>query len=480
MHKTMRNFFQFNILMMCLALSACVGASLPVIKPFKMDIQQGNVVTSKMLLQLRPGMTKSQVKFIMGSPLINDSFHTNRWDYFYQLRQAGRVVEQRRVILDFDKDLLTKVRGDVVPQAASSANDAATGAVVLAKEPASTYAKTKPKEGVFENLKFWKDKEKEAAQAPTKESAKESAKDTAKLKASDDKGLLEQLKFWKKADVTAIAKPNLTDSDIKNKISAPTVQLPLAVLPKTAESLPNASLPEVNAIETNAIENSTSETSASEISTLENNTADAPSMLAIPIDILPAVTASAATATAIANTKEAATVVATTGVTTTANTAAAVKVPQIDAPKASMPVIAKPNIQKPIESNASEKALDTVKQADLQQVAIKPASANSATAAATAAVVVTTVSPTAIITPLKTEALNPRRQDDRFSFRFDRNLNTDNIISSKRILRNDKIGNDVTQIDTLTPSISTNNQQNTLPAEVQPSYFDKLLEKIGF
>ncbi|HSF70943.1 MAG TPA: outer membrane protein assembly factor BamE, partial [Methylotenera sp.] len=79
-----------------------------------MDIQQGNVVTSKMLLQLRPGMTKSQVKFIMGSPLIVDSFHKDRWDYFYQLRQAGKIVEQRRVILDFEKDLLSKVRGDVV------------------------------------------------------------------------------------------------------------------------------------------------------------------------------------------------------------------------------------------------------------------------------------------------------------------------------------------------------------------------------
>ena len=100
-------------------LSAC-GSSVPVIKPFKMDIQQGNVVTSKMLLQLRPGMTKSQVKFVMGSPLIIDSFHLNRWDYFYQLRQAGKVVEQRRVILDFEKELLSRVRGDVVPQGTNS------------------------------------------------------------------------------------------------------------------------------------------------------------------------------------------------------------------------------------------------------------------------------------------------------------------------------------------------------------------------
>ena len=88
---------RYFLIILFALLTAC-GSTIPTIKPFKMDIQQGNVVTSKMLLQLRPGMTKSQVKFIMGSPLLVDSFHTNRWDYFYQLRQAGKIVEQRRVI----------------------------------------------------------------------------------------------------------------------------------------------------------------------------------------------------------------------------------------------------------------------------------------------------------------------------------------------------------------------------------------------
>ena len=119
---------RYFLIILFALLTAC-GSTIPTIKPFKMDIQQGNVVTSKMLLQLRPGMTKSQVKFIMGSPLIIDSFHKDRWDYFYQLRQAGKIVEQRRVILDFDKELLTKVRGDVVPEGSPSAasGGAATG-----------------------------------------------------------------------------------------------------------------------------------------------------------------------------------------------------------------------------------------------------------------------------------------------------------------------------------------------------------------
>ena len=153
----------FVLLFASSALLTGCGSSVPVIKPFKMDIQQGNVVTSKMLLQLRPGMTKSQVRFIMGTPLIVDSFHSNRWDYFYQLRQAGKVVEQRRVILEFEKELLARVRGDVVPQgAAGSAAGAEAGGVTLPKS-----IEPKPKEkGLMDKLKFWEKDEKAPVTKP--------------------------------------------------------------------------------------------------------------------------------------------------------------------------------------------------------------------------------------------------------------------------------------------------------------------------
>ena len=117
--KTMCKIFRLFALMIAVALVGC-GATLPKVKPYKMDIQQGNVVTSKMLLKLRPGMTKSQVKFILGTPLLVDSFHTNRWDYFYQLRKQGKIINQRRVILDFENDSLKRVRGDVVPKEATA------------------------------------------------------------------------------------------------------------------------------------------------------------------------------------------------------------------------------------------------------------------------------------------------------------------------------------------------------------------------
>tara|TARA_B110000208_G_scaffold187901_1_gene246634 strand:+ start:14605 stop:15792 length:1188 start_codon:yes stop_codon:yes gene_type:complete len=100
---------------MAIIITGC-GSSMPTITPYKMDIQQGNVVTSEMLLKLRPDMTKSQVQYIMGTPLLVDSFHSDRWDYFYQFRKQGKVINQHRVILDFEGELLARVRGDVVPK----------------------------------------------------------------------------------------------------------------------------------------------------------------------------------------------------------------------------------------------------------------------------------------------------------------------------------------------------------------------------
>lgn len=113
----MPNFQKIITLFMTITIVGC-GASVPTITPYKMDIQQGNVVTSEMLLKLRPGMTKSQVQFIMGTPLLVDSFHSDRWDYFYRLRKQGKVINQRRVILDFEGESLARVRGDVVPEGA--------------------------------------------------------------------------------------------------------------------------------------------------------------------------------------------------------------------------------------------------------------------------------------------------------------------------------------------------------------------------
>ena len=98
-------------------LAACTRPALPDISrvPFahRIDVQQGNVITQDMIAQLRPGMDKKKVNFIMGSPVIQDTFHAERWDYVYTF-QAGRKKQEKRVVtLYFDGDKLKRVAGNI-------------------------------------------------------------------------------------------------------------------------------------------------------------------------------------------------------------------------------------------------------------------------------------------------------------------------------------------------------------------------------
>ena len=84
------------------------------ISPYKIDIQQGNVVSQEMVGKLKAGMTRSQVRFALGSPLVVDMFHSDRWDYIYLLQRQGKPDERRRLTVIFDGDKLLRVEGDVV------------------------------------------------------------------------------------------------------------------------------------------------------------------------------------------------------------------------------------------------------------------------------------------------------------------------------------------------------------------------------
>jgi len=104
------------ILMIALLLAGC--GKVPTLQPYKIEIQQGNYVTQEMVAKLKPGMTRSQVRFALGTPLIVDPFRTDRWDYVYMLHRQGNLVEQRRVTVVFRGDLLDRIEGDVVAAAA--------------------------------------------------------------------------------------------------------------------------------------------------------------------------------------------------------------------------------------------------------------------------------------------------------------------------------------------------------------------------
>jgi outer membrane protein assembly factor BamE len=107
---------RFLLLPACLVL--LLGGCLSV---YKVEVQQGNVVSQDMIDKLKPGMTRSQVRFVLGTPLVTDSFHPNRWDYYYYLRRSEeKTGETRRLTLIFKNDTLVSVQGD---QPGKTAND---------------------------------------------------------------------------------------------------------------------------------------------------------------------------------------------------------------------------------------------------------------------------------------------------------------------------------------------------------------------
>jgi outer membrane protein assembly factor BamE len=107
-----------RLILLVLVLAGCKQVPmLPGITPHKIDIQQGNYVTQDMVSKLKPGMSKSQVRFALGTPLVVDPFHADRWDYVYVLQKGGRVVEQRRIVVVFQDEKLARIDGDVVPSA---------------------------------------------------------------------------------------------------------------------------------------------------------------------------------------------------------------------------------------------------------------------------------------------------------------------------------------------------------------------------
>jgi len=83
--------------------------------PHKIDIQQGNYVDQAMVAKLKAEMTRSQVRFILGTPLIADAFHQNRWDYVYLTGKANDVHAKHKITVIFDGDKLKHVEGDIVP-----------------------------------------------------------------------------------------------------------------------------------------------------------------------------------------------------------------------------------------------------------------------------------------------------------------------------------------------------------------------------
>ena len=96
-------------------LCACASVRNALPGVYRIDVQQGNAITEEMIGQLQPGMNKRQVSYIMGTPLLVDAFHNDRWDYVYSFQPGGEERQQKRLSLFFEKDELTGVQGDYRP-----------------------------------------------------------------------------------------------------------------------------------------------------------------------------------------------------------------------------------------------------------------------------------------------------------------------------------------------------------------------------
>ncbi|MDX2220209.1 MAG: outer membrane protein assembly factor BamE [Burkholderiales bacterium] len=88
------------------------------LSPHKIDIQQGNLITKEAFAAVKVGLTKAEVRAALGTPLLQDVFHANRWDYYFSHEQYGgfaklkRVNEERRITFFFENDKLARIEGD--------------------------------------------------------------------------------------------------------------------------------------------------------------------------------------------------------------------------------------------------------------------------------------------------------------------------------------------------------------------------------
>jgi len=95
------------IFITCLVFS--LGLGLSACEPHRIDIQQGNKIKPETLAKLKIGMTRKQVIFLLGTPLLKDTFHNDRWDYIYYLKPGNKAVKQSRITLYFDNNQLVKI-----------------------------------------------------------------------------------------------------------------------------------------------------------------------------------------------------------------------------------------------------------------------------------------------------------------------------------------------------------------------------------
>lgn len=102
----------FSSVLLVAALYGCTAVG-DFFKPYRIDVRQGNFVTQEMVSQLKSGMTRDQVRFVLGTPLVTDVFHSDRWDYIYRFQPGKGSLQERRLTVIFEDGKLARLEGDV-------------------------------------------------------------------------------------------------------------------------------------------------------------------------------------------------------------------------------------------------------------------------------------------------------------------------------------------------------------------------------
>lgn len=85
------------------------------VTPYRMELVQGNVITKEQLAQVRIGLNRRQVRDLLGTPLLSDVFHDNRWDYLFTIERQGREPQRRSIVLRFNGDVLAAIEAGDLP-----------------------------------------------------------------------------------------------------------------------------------------------------------------------------------------------------------------------------------------------------------------------------------------------------------------------------------------------------------------------------
>ena len=106
--------------LLLLSLVSCGSIEFPGV--YKLTVQQGNIVSQEMIDKLKPGMTRAQIQFVLGNPVLADSFDSERWNYVYTIAYPDQPIIKQELIIVFENNRLIRFEGDYVPSGANTAD----------------------------------------------------------------------------------------------------------------------------------------------------------------------------------------------------------------------------------------------------------------------------------------------------------------------------------------------------------------------